>query len=61
MCVKEFEKEALTSAWRPVYLYQNAPLGGRLTVGLQILDLFILRLLLLVRKDFPSSPRLNYR
>ena len=41
MCVKEFEKEALTSAWPPVYFYQKVPLGGRLTVGLQTLDLRI--------------------
>ena len=41
MCVKEFEKEALTSALPPVYFYQKVPLGGRLTVGLQTLDLRI--------------------
>ena len=41
MRVKEFRKEALTSAWPPVYFYLSAPLGGRLTVGLQTLDLRI--------------------
>ena len=36
-----FEKEALTSSVPRVYFYPNVPLGGRLTVGLQTLDLRI--------------------
>ena len=41
MRIKAFEKEALTTGGPPVYFYQNTSLGGRLTVGLQTLDLRI--------------------
>jgi hypothetical protein len=37
----KIEKETLTSACPAIYFYQNVPLGGRLTVGLQTLDLRI--------------------